>query len=58
MPIFDVRYADGSTVAVEAPQGTPQEQIVLLANERRRAGTVPPAATPQAPAEQDVTAQA
>ena len=58
MPIFDVRYADGSTISVEAPQGASQEQIAQLANQRRRAMAPPPAATPQIPARQDVTAQA
>ena len=35
MPIFDVRYVDGLTVSVEAPEGASQEQITGLANQRR-----------------------
>jgi hypothetical protein len=54
MPIFDVRYADGSTVSVEAPAGASQSQIAQLANQRRMAT----AQTFQRAPEQDVTAEA
>ena len=57
MPIFDVRYADGSTVSVEAPEGASQGQIAALANQRRMAA-MPPGPSAPAPAERDVTAEA
>ena len=56
MPIFDVEFADGTVVPVNAPQGTPEADIARLATEQRQGRRVetpraetPRAETPRAP---------